>query len=236
MNQAEPGRRPVLVVDDEPQMVRLVGLALRAQGFDTIQASSAVDAWQVLRTHAVSVVVLDVMMPGESGVDLCRRIRELSDVPIVLLTARGLESERVGGLEAGADDYVVKPFSPRELALRVAALARRAAGHEQPIREGAVRVIGRLRLEAGAQLVQLDDRQVRVSPGEFRLLWRMAERAGETVSWNELHAALGESSDAVGERELVRTAIYRLRGKLEVDSASPALILTHRGRGYRLVA
>ncbi|HIW30202.1 MAG TPA: winged helix-turn-helix domain-containing protein [Candidatus Luteococcus avicola] len=97
-------------------------------------------------------------------------------------------------------------------------------------------MIGRLRLEAGAQLVQLDDRQVRVSPGEFRLLWRMAERAGETVSWNELHAALGESSDAVGERELVRTAIYRLRGKLEVDSASPALILTHRGRGYRLVA
>lgn len=226
----------MLVVDDEPQMVRLVGLALRAQGFDTIQASSAVDAWQALRTHAVSVVVLDVMMPGESGVDLCRRIRELSDVPIVLLTARGLESERVGGLEAGADDYVVKPFSPRELALRVAALARRAAGHEQPIREGAVRVVGRLRLEAGAQLVQLDDRQVRVSPGEFRLLWRMAERVGETVSWSDLHAALGESSDAVGERELVRTAIYRLRGKLEVDSASRALILTHRGRGYRLVA
>lgn len=217
-------------------MVRLVGLALRAQGFDTIQASSAVDAWQALRTHAVSVVVLDVMMPGESGVDLCRRIRELSDVPIVLLTARGLESERVGGLEAGADDYVVKPFSPRELALRVAALARRAAGHEQPIREGAVRVVGRLRLEAGVQLVQLDDRQVRVSPGEFRLLWRMAERVGETVSWSDLHAALGESSDAVGERELVRTAIYRLRGKLEVDSASRALILTHRGRGYRLVA
>ena len=126
----------MLVVDDEPQMVQLVRLALRAQGFDAIQASSAVDAWQALRTHAVSVVVLDVMMPGESGVDLCRRIRELSDVPIVLLTARGLESERVGGLEAGADDYVVKPFSPRELALRVAALARRAAGNEQPIREG----------------------------------------------------------------------------------------------------
>lgn len=225
----------VLVVDDEPQMLQLVALALGAQGFDTITAADAAGAWRALREHAVAVVVLDVLMPGESGIELCRRLRGFSDIPLILLTALGSEPERVAGLEAGADDYVVKPFSPRELALRVAALARRSR-ESAPLAQGTVRDIGSLRLEAGAQTASLDDRPLRLTPSEFRMLWLMSENVGTTVSARDLHRAMGEVADPVGEKEIVRTAIYRLRGKLGDDPAAPRHILTDRGRGYRLVA
>lgn len=227
---------PVLVVDDEPQMIQLVRIALRAQGFQTLAASSALEAWHCLRENRVCVVVLDVMMPGESGVDLCRRLREFSEVPIILLTALGREEERIAGLEAGADDYLVKPFSPRELALRVAVLARRGGGTAQPLSSGPVHTVGSLRLEAGVQQAMVSGRPVHMSSSEFRMLWLMSEHVGETVSWHDLHAALGENADAVGERELVRTAIYRLRARLGDNLSAPRFILTDRGRGYRLVA
>lgn len=228
-------RPMVLVVDDEPQMRQLVRYALAAQEIDCEFAWDAASAWALLQERPFSVLVLDVMMPGESGISLCRRLREVSDIAIVLLTALGSEDERVAGLEAGADDYVVKPFSPRELALRVAALARRAST-PVPLARGAVRTVGELRLEAGAQQVHIGERPVRLTPSEFRMLWMMAGRVGETVTWRELHEAMAVVDARVGERELVRTAVYRLRAKLGDDPANPRFVLTDRGRGYRLIA
>ncbi|GAB48075.1 response regulator transcription factor [Mobilicoccus pelagius] len=224
----------VLVVDDEPQMLTVVGMALRAKGFRTITAATATAAWRVLTEHAVDAVVLDVMLPGERGVDLCRRVREVTDVPVLLLTALGTEEDRVAGLEVGADDYVVKPFSPRELALRVAALTRRRRRTAGPITPGATRSVGNLHLEAGLQAVTRDGVAVHTTPSEFRLLWLLAGHVGETVGHRALHEAIGPAGAHAGDRDIVRTAMYRLRSTLGTAPGTPQ-ILTDRGRGYRLV-
>lgn len=224
----------ILVVDDEPRMVAMIALALEASGHDVVTAQDAEAAWQVLTERPIDLVVLDVMLPGTSGLQLTRRIREHSSTPVVLLTALGSAPERVEGLEAGADDYLAKPFSPRELVLRVAAVLRRTEGRPaQPIITTR-RTVGDLTLDASLGLGRRGDRDLHLTPGEFRLLWLLTDQPGATVSGDQLLEALGHGTDRWGGRAALRTAVYRLRGKIEDPGREPRIVTEH-GRGYRFV-
>lgn len=225
----------ILVVDDEPRMVAMLELALEAAGHDVRTARDAAVAWDVLTHEPIDLVLLDVMLPGTSGIELCRRIREHSATPVILLTALGASTERVVGLEAGADDYVAKPFSPRELVLRVAAVLRRTEGRPaQPI-VTTRRSVGDLTLDAALGLARRGDRDLHLTPGEFRLLWLLTDQPGATVSGDQLLEALGHDTDRWGGRAALRTAVYRLRGKIEDPGREPRIVTEH-GRGYRFVA
>ncbi|GAB77116.1 two-component system, OmpR family, phosphate regulon response regulator PhoB [Austwickia chelonae] len=235
-------KQRVLVVDDEPRMAELVQFALEAQGLAVVTAHDAVGAWRVLSEVRVDLVVLDVMLPGESGVDLCRRLRAVSAVPVILLTALGDTEDRVAGLEAGADDYLTKPFSPRELALRVSAVLRRMGGAGGPLgpvavsgpAHPAVRELGVLKLDVHQHRAFVDGRELHLTPGEFRLLLALGERPGVTLRWVELAQVIGHGPEHVGCSSVVKTAIYRLRSKLDTVPGAPQIV-SDRGCGYRIV-
>lgn len=225
----------VLVVDDEPRMLAMLELALGAAGYAVRTAADAEQAWRVLQEDAIALVVLDVMMPGTSGLELCRRIAAHAGVPVILLTALDAAADRVEGLEAGADDYLAKPFSPRELVLRVGAVLRRTSDRApQPV-AGTKRKVGDLTLDAALSLGRRGDRDLHLTPSEFRLLWLLTEEVGTLVGTERLLEAIGHTSDRWGGRAALRTAIYRLRGKIEDAGAHPS-IATEHGRGYRFVA
>ena len=226
-------RSTILIVDDEPRMLEVLEVALQAAGYRTVTAADAGAAWRSLTTEPVALMVLDIMLPGTSGTELCRRVREHSDVPIVLLTALGGDSDRVQGLEAGADDYVTKPFSPRELVLRVAAILRRVSHRDPQAMASTRRSVGELRLDATQVAGSYQDRDLHLTATEFRLLWLLMERPGETVGVELLADSLG-SVPEWGGRGSLRTAIYRLRGKLTTPTGGMQSVTDH-GRGYRLI-
>jgi len=224
MSEARPS---VLVVDDERQMVSIVSFALETQGFATTSARSAEEAWRHFGTQSFDLVVLDVMLPGMSGIRLCERIRATSDVPVILLTARGEESDRLAGLLAGADDYVTKPFSPRELALRAAAIVRRTDRRAQ---RAEVLVNGALVLDPAQRTANLDGRVLRLTDVELRLLTALMRHSGEVVSWRVLLNEVWATDEAAGARDMIKTAVYRLRQHL--GSQGDDLIVSVRSTGY----
>ena len=221
--------KPVaLVVDDEPQMVDIVSFALETQGFETLATRDAEKAWQVFKSRELDLLVLDVMLPQSSGLSLCRRIRQTSSVPILLLTARGEAKDRVAGLEAGADDYVTKPFHPRELALRAEAIVRRtkgAAAHRSEV------ACGPLRIADG--VATLDGRILSLTPTEQRLLARLATAQGTPVGFRDLLLAGWQVDEGPGGRQMLKTALYRLRRQLAA-CGYPHAVAAVRGTGYRL--
>ncbi|PHP53259.1 response regulator transcription factor [Actinomyces ruminis] len=218
-----------LVVDDEPQMLYVVTFALETQGFECLTAPDAETAWEMASTRDLDLVVLDVMLPGGSGVDLCRRLRGTgSQVPIILLTAMRDEPDRIAGLEAGADDYVTKPFSPRELALRARAVTRRSGSGPDAITNGPLRV------STATGRVSWSGRNIPLPDTEARLLATMARRCDAVVTWQELLNEVWGTSDDSGGREMVRTTVYRLRRHLEAHDVPADVVVAVRGRGYRM--
>ena len=222
-----PPSLTALVVDDEPQMVYIITFALETQGFTCVTASSAEEAWTILSDQAIDLVILDVMLPGASGVELCRRIRASGiGAPIILLTALGDEPDRIAGLEAGADDYVAKPFSPRELALRARAVTRRAGAGPEAIENGPLRVSTLTgRVSWGGRSIPLPDT-------EARLLAALARRHDTVITWQDLLGEVWGASDDAGGKEMVRTTVYRLRRHLQARGISPEIVVSARGRGY----
>lgn len=214
-----------LVVDDEPQMTAIVEFALQTQGFSVLVASNGASALHLMRTHAVDLVVLDVLMPTLDGLTLCQMIRAKSDVPIMLLTALTQHDDVIAGLEHGADDYVTKPFHPREVALRAQALVRRR-------REGTVLCVGQLTIDPTAQAVALAGRRIELPFTEFKLLAHLAAHAGRPQSWRDLLRAVWGTADLVGGRDVVKSTIYRLRSRLAGDANGTRYVLTVRGVGY----
>jgi DNA-binding response OmpR family regulator len=220
--------KKILVVDDEPKIVRLVQAYLEKAGFHVIPAYRGEEALELFKREEPALIVLDLMLPDIDGMDVARTIRRESDVPIIMLTARTEETDRVAGLELGADDYVVKPFNPRELAARVRAVLRRVAGLAKP------RVI-----EAGDLLIDLDSHEVRahgerveLTPTEFQLLATMAEQPGRVFTRLQLIDALYGTTYATSDRT-VDTHIKNLRRKIEPDPKRPQYVLTVHGVGYK---
>lgn len=223
-------QQTVLIADDEPQMVMIVAYALQTQGYDVVVAHDGLEALALLTSHRCDAAVIDVMMPRMNGVELCRHIRRTSDIPVLLLTALSEHEHVIEGLEAGADDYVAKPFHPRELALRVAALLRRGNRHEPE-----VLTVGELTIDTRTYQVRARGVPVPLSSTEFRLLSALASCPGVTVPWRDLLRKAWQVEEWAGGRELVKAAVYRLRQRLDDDPHHPRYITTVRGVGYRLV-
>jgi DNA-binding response OmpR family regulator len=217
-----------LVVDDEPQMTTIVGFALETQGFTVLTAHDGATAMNLLRTHDVDLVVLDVLMPALDGLSLCELIRARYDLPIMLLTALAQQEDVIAGLERGADDYVTKPFHPREVALRAQALVRRRHG---PGDEGAALRVGGLVIDPGAHTVTFGGRRLELPYTEFKLLAHLAACRGRPQSWQDLLRAVWGAADLMGGRDVVRSTVYRLRSRLAALDAA-RYVQTIRGAGY----
>ncbi|MDN4491347.1 response regulator transcription factor [Demequina sp. SYSU T00068] len=223
--------RTVLVVDDEPNIREIVGGYLRRDGFAVVEAGSGEDALAAFARERAALVVLDVRLPGIDGLETLRRLRQTSDVPVLLLTARAEEADRIVGLEVGADDYVTKPFSPREVAARVRAILRRGDAGAAPETLGA----GALVVDLAAREVRLDGRPVTLTALEFDLLAALASAPGRVFTRRQLIERVW-GWDFYGDERIVDVHVRKLRRALDDPADSPALILTVRGVGYKLAA
>jgi DNA-binding response OmpR family regulator len=221
----------VLVVDDEPIVREVVVRYLAREGHRTLEAGDGDGARDAIESGAPDLVVLDVMLPGTDGLELCRWIRSSSDLPVIMLTARGEEADRIVGLELGADDYVTKPFSPRELAARVRTVLRRSG----PSREGAARLsFGGVELERETREVRRAGAEVRLTAKEFDLLWFLASHPRRVFSRDQLMASVWGYAAAL-DTGTVTVHVRRLREKLEAEPSRPRHLQTVWGVGYRLV-
>ncbi len=233
MSDSDFINRRILVVDDEERMVRFIRLNLEHDGFEVVEAFSGQQAMDRLRQSLPDLVLLDVMMPDFDGFEVLRLIRENNDVPVIMLTAKGEEDDRVHGLELGADDYVTKPFSPRELVSRVKAVLRRTEGARSAT-SGVIEVDDRLKIDFGRREVWLQGELVKLRPTEYRLLYHLVQNAGWVISHDQILAKVW-GYEYRDEPHYVRLYVNYLRQKLEEDPANPKYILTERGVGYRFV-
>ncbi|HEY8626896.1 MAG TPA: response regulator transcription factor [Gaiellaceae bacterium] len=224
----------ILVVDDEAAIRETVGYALRGEGYDVSDAADGEEALEAARSNGFDVLILDLMLPKLSGVEVCRRLRAESDVPILLLTAKDAEVDRVLGLEAGADDYVTKPFSMAELVSRVRAILRRRE-LDRSSSGALVYRVGGLTLDLVRYGAQIERRAVNLTRSEFKLLALLAAEPERVFSRREIMQHLWESS-YVGDQRACDIHVSNIRRKIERDPAHPERLLTVRGVGYRLVA
>lgn len=217
----------VLVVDDDAALAEMLGIVLRGEGFDPVFCADGAQAVAAFRENDPDVILLDLMLPGMDGVDICQEIRKESGVPIVMLTARSDTQDVVRGLESGADDYVVKPFKPKELVARIRARVRR---RDEP--QPGTLTIGDLQIDVAGHQVRRDGVPLTLTPLEFDLLACLARRPGQVLTreallqevWGYRHAA---------DTRLVNVHVQRLRAKIERDPERPEIVLTVRGVGYK---
>jgi two-component system KDP operon response regulator KdpE len=225
-------RPRVLVVDDEPQIVRALKVVLREAGFETVAAETASQALDLAAVHPPEAAIVDLVLPDGDGVDVARTLREWSEMPILVLSAVGEEDQKVRALEAGADDYITKPFGARELVARLRAALRRTA----PAEEEAKVVVEGLEIDLPARVVRRDGEPVHLTPIEFDLLRTLVRNRGRLLT----HAALLREvwgPQYVDDVQPLRTHIARLRAKIEPqDEAAPRFIVTDPGVGYRFAA
>jgi DNA-binding response OmpR family regulator len=225
--------RTILVVDDEPLITQSLKYSLELEGFHVLVAEDGLSALDLARRESPNLIVLDVMLPGADGWEVCRRLREESTVPVIMLTARGGEIDRVLGLELGADDYLCKPFSFRELLARIRATFRRISFEGQP--RTAMLHSGNLRMDPAAHKVFRNECEVAMTQKEYDLLRVLLSRAGQVVSRAELLDQVW-GVDWVGDVRTLDVHIRWLREKLEHDPGNPLVIQTVRGVGYRAAA
>jgi two-component system, OmpR family, response regulator MtrA len=221
------GKGRILVVDDDVALAEMLGIVLRGEGFEPVFCAHGDDAVDVWRQSNPDVILLDLMLPGRDGIDVCRMIRAESGVPIVMLTAKSDTVDIVVGLESGADDYIVKPFKPKELVARIRARMRRTEDTSAQ-----VLLIADLRIDVNGHMVTRGDELLSLTPLEFDLLVCLARRPGQVFSreallqevWGYRHSA---------DTRLVNVHVQRLRAKIERDPEQPEIVLTVRGVGYK---
>lgn len=231
MSHPPIARKPILlVVDDEPQILRIMRTSLPMRGFEVRTVSSGEEALEEIRKELPDAIILDLMMPGMTGLEVCRRLREFSKVPIVVLSARGSEKDKVAALDLGADDYVTKPFSMEELLARLRAVLRRVS----PSTSGsALWSVGDITLNTEERRVTVTGKEIKLTPKEFEVLKYLMSNAGKVVTHRSLLQAVWgwESSD---QTEYLRVFINQLRRKIEPSPQQPRYILTEPWVGYRL--
>jgi DNA-binding response OmpR family regulator len=222
----------ILVVDDDRDIADIIGYSLRKEGHRPILAHSGEEALALAERSLPDLVVLDVMLPGQSGFEVCRKLRERGPVPVILLTARGEEADRVWGLDLGADDYITKPFSHRELLARIRAVSRRAAAARTPD-QGTVQV-GELHIDFGRREVGMSERMVELTPKEYEILHCLALNTGRVVPHERLLAFVWGSLSLESDVDQLKVHMRHLREKLERNPSAPEYLLTLRGVGYKL--
>ena len=226
------GKR-ILLAEDEVALRDFVSRNLRARGFEVLEASNGLEAVALWERENPHLLILDIMMPRMDGLEVCRRVREHSAVPIIVLTALDMESDKVTALDLGADDYLTKPFGVEELLARVRAVLRRSQWEVMPL-VGGIKQFGDLEIDLTGHIVRLRGMEVRLSPTEFALLKQLVANAGKVLTHRMLLQSIW-GPEYGGEAEYLRVYINRLRHKLEPDSANPRYLLTEPGVGYRFV-
>jgi two-component system KDP operon response regulator KdpE len=221
--------RLVVVADDEERIIQFVRVHFEMEGMRVMAASTGEQAINLIREHLPDIVILDVMMPGMDGFETLRRIRAISEVPVVMLTVQAGESDRIRGLDLGADDYMAKPFSPAELVSRTRAVLRRT---QTPTETRLVRVDDDLTIDFGAREAIVRGERVKLRPTEWRLLYHLVQNAGWLLT-HEMILAKVWGPEYVGQDNYVRLYVTYLRQKIEPDPSQPRYILTERGHGYR---
>ena len=222
----------ILLVDDEPLYLRLLKVNLESEGYEIISARNGEEALELISQDIPDLIIMDVMMPKLDGIATCNRIRQFSNVPIILLTALGDEQDRVNGLNVGADDYVVKPFSATELLARVRAVLRRTQGQRDPS-ESRIFTHGNLIIDIAKAEVWKGDKPIYLSATEYKLLIHFAHQLGKVLTAEELLSTTWGPSYK-GEKEILWVSIARLRQKLEDDPHNPVHIVTRTGLGYQM--
>jgi two-component system, OmpR family, KDP operon response regulator KdpE len=221
----------VLLVEDEPQMRRFIRASLGAHGYRLVEAATAAQGQQLAASHNPEVVLLDLGLPDGDGIAFARELRTWSKAPVIVLSARGLEDDKVAALDAGADDYLTKPFGVKELLARL----RVALRHAQQAPEAPVVALGPLNLDLARRVVTVDGQQVHLTPIEYRLLAYLAQHAGKVLTHRQILLEVW-GPGAAHQTHYVRVHMAELRKKLEADSARPKLLITEPGVGYRLRA
>lgn len=229
----DTGERLILVVDDEPRMIRFIRMNLELEGYRVVEATNGLEALDRVRKDLPDLVVMDVQMPEMDGFEALEHIRQVSTVPVIMLTVKAEEEDKVRGLELGADDYVTKPFSPRELSSRIKALLRRLEMPSPPVKT-VTRIDDRLTVDFSRYQVVVDGEPVSLRPTEYRLLYHLISNPGWVMSHETLLSKVW-GHEYRDESHLLRLYIAYLRKKIEADPANPQYILTERGVGYRFV-
>ncbi len=224
----------ILVVDDERRMIGFIRMNLELEGHLVLEAHNGYEALEALRKDLPDIILLDVMMPELNGFETLRLVREISDVPVIMLTAKGEEDDRVYGLELGADDYITKPFGPRELSSRVRAVLRRYASSASNPQEAVLKIDERLSVDYNRREVIVNAEHIKLRPTEYRLLYHLIQNAGWTVPHEQLLAKVW-GYEYREEAHYVRLYVNYLREKIEENPSEPVYILTERGVGYRFV-
>jgi DNA-binding response OmpR family regulator len=223
----------ILAVDDEPRMIRFIRMNLELEGYKVIEAHNGPEALDKVRQELPDLVLLDVMMPEMDGFETLRSLRKVSNVPVIMLTVRDEEEDKVRGLELGADDYVTKPFSTRELVSRIKALLRRTQSSTEP-KDSILRIDDRLSVDLNRRDVIVEGERIHLRPTEFRLLHHLIENAGWVVPHNTLLTKVW-GYEYRNELQNLRLYINYLRKKIEPNPSEPRYILTEREAGYRFV-
>jgi DNA-binding response OmpR family regulator len=225
----------ILTADDDPQLLRLMTRNLQLEGYDVLTASDGQQALEQIEQKSPDLVLLDVMMPRLDGFSVCHRVREFSSVPIILVTARGQDQDKVRGLDLGADDYLTKPFSVEELLARVRAVLRRSQFTSKESAQGlqATMTTGNLTIDYSQHLATLAGKELGLTPTEYRILAYLAQNAGRILTQDLLLEQVW-GGEYLGESHMLQVNINRLRHKIEVDPTSPQYILTKVGVGYAL--
>ena len=228
-------KKRILIAEDEEALRDFVSRNLRARGFEVLEASNGLEAMAEWERESPHLLILDIMMPRMDGLEVCRRVRADSAVPIIVLTALDAESDKVTALDLGADDYLTKPFGVEELLARVRAVLRRAQGQAIPSTGGGIKRFGDLQIDLEGHVVRLKEAEVKLSPIEFALLKQLVSNEGKVLTHRTLLQSIWGPAYG-GEAEYLRVYINRLRNKLEPDPANPRYLLTEPGVGYRFVA
>ncbi len=234
MNGKNFRNRLILIVDDEARMRKFVHMNLQVEGFRVIEASNGKEALEKIRTELPDLVVMDVAMPVMDGFEALEHLREFSNVPVILLTVKDEEVDRIHGLDLGADDYVTKPFSPRELASRIRAVLRRVEQSRSVTEATLVKVDDYLQIDFPHRDVLVNGQRIKLRPTEYRLLYHLVQNAGWILTHDQL-LSLVWGPEYSGEGHLLRLYVNYLRKKIEPDLEHPRYILTERGVGYSFV-
>jgi len=229
----EEAKKLILVVDDEPRMIQFIRMNLELEGYRVTQAGNGLEALNKTRDELPDLVILDVMMPELDGFETLRMLREVSSVPVIMLTVKADEDDKVKGLGLGADDYVTKPFSPRELAQRVRAVLRRTET-AAPVEKSILRIDDYLQVDFNRRIVIAGGKEVKLRPTEYRLLYHLVNNPGWVLTHEQLLSKVW-GYEYREESQYLRLYITYLRQKIEPDPAHPRYILTERGVGYRFV-
>lgn len=223
----------ILIIDDDLTLIDLLSHSLEKTGYKVLSATNGIDGLQMLYKNKIDLVILDVMMPRMDGWETCARIREISDVPVIMLTAKDKEEDTLKGFQCGVDDYVTKPFSFAELTARVKAVLQRARKTLRDEQRRRVHVFDELVVDADNSQVTMRGKPISLTPTEFQLLLTLAENTGRILSHEQLLSRVW-GPEYVGEAGYVKRYIWYLRQKIEDDPSNPQYILTERGFGYRL--